>query len=251
MNLDSNNLVRDMIHTNEETNELNNSEIIEISQSELPLEFKEIKEISIGHIKIANDYAQKAKTSANNSLNLSNDAEYHASMSNKFSEKAKKCAEKVNKFSEKARSYSEKSKFHSEKAKTQAEEAQNYAKSSYSNALISQIHSNLLDSDLLQSNEDTFINFMNRSPEERCQISLENMNHSKKMIEYLDTDYEKYLENLPISLKYSAIMMGLSSITVEVNEKMYMNYLKKGFYIVEKKEKYKLNYIVDIKTLNL
>ena len=96
---------------------------------------------------------------------------------------------------------------------------------------------------------DTFMNFWNRSPEERLQISSENYEHATKMIEYLETDYQKYVEGLPISLKYSAIMMGLPKITIQSNEASYMNYLKQGFYMEDKE--YKMTYIVDIKTLNI
>lgn len=96
---------------------------------------------------------------------------------------------------------------------------------------------------------DTFMNFWNRSPEERLQISSENYEHATKMIEYLENDYQKYLEGLPISLKYSAIMMGLPKITIQSNEASYMNYLKQGFYMEDKE--YKMTYIVDIKTLNI
>lgn len=96
---------------------------------------------------------------------------------------------------------------------------------------------------------DTFMNFWNRSPEERLQISSENYEHATKMIEYLVNDYQKYVEGLPISLKYSAIMMGLPKITIQSNEASYMNYLKQGFYMEDKE--YKMTYIVDIKTLNI
>jgi len=97
--------------------------------------------------------------------------------------------------------------------------------------------------------KDTFMNFWNRPSEERLKISSENYEHATKMIEYLEKDYQKYLEGLPISLKYSAIMMGLSKITIQSNENSYMNYLKQGFYMEDKE--YKMTYIVDINTLNI
>lgn len=97
--------------------------------------------------------------------------------------------------------------------------------------------------------ESDFMNFWNRSLEEKLQIAYENQEHAKKMVEYLETDYEKYLEGLPISLKYVAIMMGLSKVSINTTKLLYMNYLKQGFYIEDKT--YKMTYIVDIKTLNL
>lgn len=99
------------------------------------------------------------------------------------------------------------------------------------------------------SEKDTFMNFWNRPSEERLKISSENYDHATKMIEYLEKDYQKYLEGLPISLKYSAIMMGMSKITIQSNEASYMNYLKQGFYMEDKE--YKMTYIVDINTLNI
>jgi exonuclease VII small subunit len=99
-----------------------------------------------------------------------------------------------------------------------------------------------------QINSETFMNFWNRPSNERLQISFENYEHAKKMTNYLKTDYEKYLEGLPISLKYSAILMGLTTVTIQSNETLYMNYLKQGFYM---EDKYKMTYIVDINTLNL
>jgi hypothetical protein len=97
--------------------------------------------------------------------------------------------------------------------------------------------------------KDTFMNFWNRPSEERLKISSKNYEHATKMIEYLEKDYQKYLEGLPISLKYSAIMMGMSKITIQSNEASYMNYLKQGFYMEDKE--YKMTYIVDINTLNI
>lgn len=113
------------------------------------------------------------------------------------------------------------------------------------------VHKYLQENQDNQENKetDTFMNFWNRSPEERLQISSENYEHATKMVNYLVNDYQKYVEGLPISLKYSAIMMGLPKITIQSNEASYMNYLKQGFYMEDKE--YKMTYIVDIKTLNI
>ena len=223
--------------------QINDSKLNSQSQEEMEKAEEEVekakKKIINADLKMSN--AEKELENAKKEIE---NAELKMSNAKKEMENAKKEIEKAKKEIKNAKR--EQLQNQLEIAETESHEAYKYLQESSEKEQES--HSQLEYRD--QHNKETFVNFWNRPSEERLQISHDNYEHAKKMVTYLSTDYQKYLEGLPISLKYSAIMMGLSNITIESNEAFYMNYVKQGFYI-EDKETYKLSYIVDIKTLNL